>query len=251
MVRTLEEEIGRVVRGRVVNPKWIAGVMRHGYKGAFEIAATVDYMFAFAATTGAVGNHHFDALYEAYLADETVRAFLAENNPAALADIAARFREAVDRGLWTPRAATSAMSRPRRAQPKGCRVMTSRTGRCLLWRRALSLQGRGSVAGALPLRKLPAQYVLAGTTFFAVPTDGFAFEGEQPGAYASSPGVIRRFCRTCGTPMSFERVSKPEEIHLYAASLDDADGFVPELHSFWSERVPWLSIVDDLPKHED
>ena len=49
-VRTLEEEIARVVRARVVNPKWIAGVMRHGYKGAFEIAATVDYLFAFAAT---------------------------------------------------------------------------------------------------------------------------------------------------------------------------------------------------------
>ncbi len=54
VIRSLEEEIGRVVRGRVVNPKWIDGVMRHGYKGAFEIAATVDYMFAFAATTGAV-----------------------------------------------------------------------------------------------------------------------------------------------------------------------------------------------------
>ena len=54
VIRSLEEEIGRVVRGRVVNPKWIDGVMRHGYKGAFEIAATVDYLFAFAATTGAV-----------------------------------------------------------------------------------------------------------------------------------------------------------------------------------------------------
>ena len=68
VVRALEEEIGRVVRGRAANPKWIAGVMRHGYKGAFEIAATVDYLFAFAATTGAVGDHHFEALYEAYLA---------------------------------------------------------------------------------------------------------------------------------------------------------------------------------------
>ena len=62
LIRTLEEEIGRVVRGRVVNPKWIAGVMRHGYKGAFEIAATVDYLFAFAATTGAVRDHHFEAV---------------------------------------------------------------------------------------------------------------------------------------------------------------------------------------------
>jgi cobaltochelatase CobN len=101
--RTLEEEIGRVMRARVVNPKWIAGVMRHGYKGAFEIAATVDYMFAFAATTGAVQTHHFDLAYEAYLGDREVRAFLADNNPAALAEIAARFAEAVERGLWSPR----------------------------------------------------------------------------------------------------------------------------------------------------
>jgi cobaltochelatase CobN len=102
VVRALEEEIGRVVRARAANPKWIAGIMRHGYKGAFEIAATVDYLFAFAATTGAVGDHHFDALYDAYLADETVRTFLAENNDAALEEIGARFREAIDRGLWHP-----------------------------------------------------------------------------------------------------------------------------------------------------
>ena len=51
--------------------------MRHGYKGAFEIAATVDYLFAFAATTDAVGDHHFDALYDAYLGDDAVRDFIA------------------------------------------------------------------------------------------------------------------------------------------------------------------------------
>jgi cobaltochelatase CobN len=101
VIRTLEEEIGRVVRARVVNPKWIEGVMRHGYKGAFEIAATVDYLFAFSATTGAVSIHHFEAAYQAYIADERVREFLARKNPAALAEIAERFGEAIDRGLWT------------------------------------------------------------------------------------------------------------------------------------------------------
>jgi cobaltochelatase CobN len=103
VVRTLEDEIGRVVRARVVNPKWIDGVMRHGYKGAFEIAATVDFMFAFAATTGAVKDHHFEAAYQAYMLDERVRDFLLEKNPAALAEMAARFAEAIDRRLWTPR----------------------------------------------------------------------------------------------------------------------------------------------------
>ncbi|APG91477.1 cobaltochelatase subunit CobN [Sinorhizobium americanum] len=103
VIRSLEEEIGRVVRARVVNPKWIDGVMRHGYKGAFEIAATVDYMFAFAATTGAVRDHHFEAAYQAFIADEKVLDFLRDKNSAALAELAERFLEAVDRGLWNPR----------------------------------------------------------------------------------------------------------------------------------------------------
>ena len=102
-VRRLEEEIARVVRARVVNPKWIRGVMRHGYKGAFEMAATVDYLFAFAATARAVGDHHFDAVFEAYLEDDEVRTFLEENNPAALKEIAERLYEAIERRLWRPR----------------------------------------------------------------------------------------------------------------------------------------------------
>ncbi|MCY4453119.1 MAG: cobaltochelatase subunit CobN [Immundisolibacterales bacterium] len=102
-IRRLEEEIARVVRARVVNPKWIRGVMRHGYKGAFEMAATVDYLFAFAATARAVGDHHFDAVFEAYVEDRDVRAFFDENNPAALREIAERLGEAVERGLWRPR----------------------------------------------------------------------------------------------------------------------------------------------------
>ncbi|OBZ93859.1 cobalt chelatase [Pararhizobium polonicum] len=103
VIRSLEEEIGRVVRGRVVNPKWIEGVMRHGYKGAFEIAATVDYMFAFAATTGAVRDHHFEAVYQAYVMDERVRRFMEDKNPAALRDMTDKLMEAIDRGLWSPR----------------------------------------------------------------------------------------------------------------------------------------------------
>ncbi|MBX5100443.1 cobaltochelatase subunit CobN [Rhizobium lentis] len=103
VIRSLQEEIGRVVRGRIVNPKWVDGVMRHGYKGAFEIAATVDYLFAFAATTGAVGNHHFEAVYQAFVADAKVREFMAEKNPAALSEMKERLMEAIERGLWTPR----------------------------------------------------------------------------------------------------------------------------------------------------
>ena len=103
VIRTLEDEIGRIVRGRVTNPKWIAGVMRHGYKGAFEIAASVDYLFAFAATTHAVRDHHFDAVHAAFIEDEAVRAFMADANPAALRETAARLSEALERGLWKPK----------------------------------------------------------------------------------------------------------------------------------------------------
>ncbi|NBP74190.1 MAG: cobaltochelatase subunit CobN, partial [Alphaproteobacteria bacterium] len=106
-IRSLEDEITRVVRARVVNPKWIAGVMRHGYKGAFEMAATVDYLFAFAATARCVKDHHFDLVFDAWLGDENVRDFLGRNNPDALRDMADRLLEAQDRGLWRPRSNTA------------------------------------------------------------------------------------------------------------------------------------------------
>ena len=103
VIRTLDEEISRVVRSRVVNPKWINGVKRHGYKGAFEIAATVDYMFAFSATTGAVKTHHFDLVHSAFIENDETRNFINDHNPPALREIAGRLLEAIDRGLWTPK----------------------------------------------------------------------------------------------------------------------------------------------------
>ncbi|WP_299300684.1 cobaltochelatase subunit CobN [uncultured Litoreibacter sp.] len=103
VIRTLEDEIGRVVRSRVVNPKWIEGVKRHGYKGAFEMAATLDYLFAFAATTGAVRGHHFDLVHQAFLEDDDTRDFIAEHNAPALREMAERLNEAIERGLWVPK----------------------------------------------------------------------------------------------------------------------------------------------------
>ena len=102
-IRTLDDEIARIVRGRLVNPKWIQGVMRHGYKGAFEIAASVDYLFAFAATTGMVRDHHFELVYDAFIKDRTVRDFMRDENPDALRETAARLSEAIERGLWRPK----------------------------------------------------------------------------------------------------------------------------------------------------
>lgn len=103
VIRTLEDEIGRVIRARVVNPKWINGVKRHGYKGAFEMAATVDYLFAFSATTGAVKSHHFDLVHAAFLEDDDTRDFIAEHNALALKEMAERLQEAITRGLWVPK----------------------------------------------------------------------------------------------------------------------------------------------------
>jgi cobaltochelatase CobN len=103
LIRTLEEEISHVMRSRVVNPKWIAGMQRHGYRGAFEIIATVDFMFAFAATTGAVKSHHFDLAFEAFVEDDAVRDFLKTANRFGYDELIAKFLEARQRGLWSPR----------------------------------------------------------------------------------------------------------------------------------------------------
>ncbi|MBT9314020.1 cobaltochelatase subunit CobN [Leptothoe spongobia] len=99
-IRSLPEEISRVYRSRVVNPKWIAGVMRHGYKGAFELAATVDYLFAYDATTHAVADFMYAGVAEAYILDDNVQRFIQTHNPWALRDMSERLLEAHQRGLW-------------------------------------------------------------------------------------------------------------------------------------------------------
>jgi cobaltochelatase CobN len=100
-IRTLKEELNRVVRSRAVNPKWIDGIKRHGYKGAFELAATVDNLFAFDATTHLIDDHHYALLADAYVLDADTRAFIQQHNPDALRDITERLLEAQQRGLWS------------------------------------------------------------------------------------------------------------------------------------------------------
>jgi cobaltochelatase CobN len=98
--RTLAEETRRVFRARVVNPRWIAAMRRHGYKGAFELAATVDYLFGYDATAGVVADWMYEQLAASYVFDPENRAFMAKSNPWALRGIAERLLEAADRGLW-------------------------------------------------------------------------------------------------------------------------------------------------------
>jgi cobaltochelatase CobN len=112
-VRSLAEEAARVVRTRVLNPKWIGAMCRHGYKGAFEMAATVDYLFGYDATAHVVEDWMYERVTEAYVGDPAVRKLFEQSNPWALRSIAERLLEAKDRGLWD--ASPEAMSTLRSA----------------------------------------------------------------------------------------------------------------------------------------
>jgi cobaltochelatase CobN len=99
-IRSLREEINRVVRSRVVNPKWLSGMRAHGYKGAAEMAATVDFMFGYDAATDVIEDYQYALVSDAYLLDSDNRAFLTEHNPSALREMTERLLEAMQRGMW-------------------------------------------------------------------------------------------------------------------------------------------------------
>ncbi|MCE4266222.1 cobaltochelatase subunit CobN [Rhodococcus globerulus] len=98
--RTLSEETARVFRARVVNPRWLDAMRRHGYKGAFEMAATVDYLFGYDATTNVVADWMYEKLAETYVLDEQNQKFMTQSNPWALHGIAERLLEAAERKMW-------------------------------------------------------------------------------------------------------------------------------------------------------
>jgi cobaltochelatase CobN len=102
-IRSLEQEIARSLRGRAANPRWLAGQMRHGHRGAAEIAQSLDNLFCFAALTDAVSSAQFDLMFEATLGDERVRAFLVDVNPRAARHMAGVFEEAEQHGFWSSR----------------------------------------------------------------------------------------------------------------------------------------------------
>jgi len=99
-IRDLKQEALRVYRTRVINPKWIASITRHGYKGALELAATVDYLFGYDATADVVDDWMYEELARTYVMDPSMRAFFERSNPWALKDVSARLLEAIGRGLW-------------------------------------------------------------------------------------------------------------------------------------------------------
>ncbi|MBL4746610.1 MAG: cobaltochelatase subunit CobN [Flavobacteriaceae bacterium] len=99
-IKSLKEELHKVYRSRVVNPKWMQGMRDHGYKGAFEMAATMDYLFAYDATTNLIEDFMYKGITEAYLLDEQNKAFIQEHNRWALKDMSERMLEAIQRGMW-------------------------------------------------------------------------------------------------------------------------------------------------------
>jgi cobaltochelatase CobN len=114
VARTLPEETRRVFRARVANPRWIASMIRHGYKGAAELSATVDYLFGYDATAGVAEDWMYEQVAARYLLDADVAAFMGQSNPWAARAIAERLLEAADRGLWgAPEDATLSAIRDR------------------------------------------------------------------------------------------------------------------------------------------
>ena len=99
-VRDLQDEARRVFRSRVVNPKWMQSMQRHGYKGAFELAATVDYMFGYDATAQVIEDWMYEDVTEEYVLNPDMQEFFRQSNPWALRGIVERLLEAVQRGLW-------------------------------------------------------------------------------------------------------------------------------------------------------
>jgi cobaltochelatase CobN len=101
--RRIAEEIARIVRGRLTNPRWLAAMLGHGHRGVAEIAQGVDALYAFAATAQAVPPHLFDAAHAALISDERILSAMLERNPAAAVAIASRLNDALSRGLWMTR----------------------------------------------------------------------------------------------------------------------------------------------------
>jgi cobaltochelatase CobN len=100
-VRDLKEEALRVFRTRVVNPKWIERIKEHGYKGALELAATVDYLFGYDATADVLDDWMYEEVTRTYVLDSDMQRFFGRSNPWALKDMSARLLEAMQRGLWS------------------------------------------------------------------------------------------------------------------------------------------------------
>ncbi len=126
--------------------------------------------------------------------------------------------------------------------------MGAKTGGCLCGRVRWVYEGPENWRGHCHCTSCRRNTASAFTTFMGVPYAAFRFTGAEPETYRSSPGVRRRFCAHCGTPVAYEAERFPDEIHLYAASLDAPAAFQPQFHVHVAEAVPWVELADELPR---
>jgi len=127
--------------------------------------------------------------------------------------------------------------------------MDTKRGRCLCGQVTFAYSGPENWRGHCHCESCRRNTGSPFTTFFGVPKSACRFTGNAPSVYRSSEGVRRLFCGNCGTPMAYESDRFPDEIHFYAASLEDPRDFAPQFHVHWAEKLPWIDVADDLPKY--
>ena len=127
--------------------------------------------------------------------------------------------------------------------------MTMMKGRCLCGHVAFEVRGPVLWCGHCHCDSCRRATGSPFTTWFGVKRDDCRFTGAEPGVYRSSPGVRRGYCTNCGSPMAFESERWPDEIHLYAASLEDPAAITPQFHVHVAEKLPWVVLADGLPQH--
>lgn len=128
--------------------------------------------------------------------------------------------------------------------------MTITTGHCLCGAVTYAVEGELTARNHCHCETCRRATSSPFTTWFTVELSTFRWTGQPPQFFASSPGVSRTFCATCGSPMSYTTQHRPRQIDLYAATLTDSANFVPQGHSFWNERVAWVNVVDALAKED-
>ena len=127
--------------------------------------------------------------------------------------------------------------------------MADMTGRCLCGKVRWVTPGPVLWAGHCHCQSCRRATAAPMTSFFGVPRNSVIWSGDLAGHLTSDGTVRRQFCATCGAQMTYQNQIWPSETHLYAACLDDPAQFEPQAHYHWGERVPWLILADDLPKH--
>lgn len=127
--------------------------------------------------------------------------------------------------------------------------MKAKRGRCLCGQVTFEFEGELNWCGHCHCESCRRNTSSAMATFYAVPRSAYRFTGEIPKSYASSEGVERLFCGTCGSPIAYQADRFAHEIHFYLGTLDHPEELQPQFHVFCEEKLPWLEIDDDLPRH--